>query len=154
MPKEEKSFKVEDAELLFRNFSGKAGRFNTEGERSFATILPNEIADQMLADGWNVKYLDPREEGDEARAYISIKVKFGYKPPRIVLISSGVRQNISEGNIDTLDWVNIETADLICRGFFWEMGEKSGWKPYLQSLFITIEEDELERKYAINALEQ
>ncbi|HEY5444162.1 MAG TPA: hypothetical protein VIJ87_06755 [Pyrinomonadaceae bacterium] len=154
MPKnDDKSFKIEDAELIFRNFSGKAGKYNVDGERNFAVLLPEDVAQQMLADDWNVKWLEPREEGDERRAYISINVKFGYRPPRIVLITGTARQNVTEETVGVLDWANIETADLICRGFFWEVGGKSGWKPYLQSLFVTIEEDDLERKYAINVTE-
>lgn len=154
MPKtDDKSFKIEDAELIFRNFSGKPGKFNVDGERNFAVLLPEDVAQQMLADDWNVKWLEPREEGDVSRAYISINVKYGWRPPRIVMITGNNRQNITEETVGVLDWANIEKADLICRGFFWEIGGKSGWKPYLQSLFVTIEEDDLERKYAVNVLE-
>jgi len=66
MPKnDDKSFKIEDAELIFRNFSGKAGKYNVDGERNFAVLLPEDVAQQMLADDWNVKWLEPREEGKE-----------------------------------------------------------------------------------------
>jgi len=49
-----------------------------------------------------------------------------------------------------LDWADIKTADLIARGYDWNVGGKSGTKAYLQSLFVTIEEDALERKYSIH----
>jgi hypothetical protein len=41
-------------------------------------------------------------------------------------------------------------VDLICRGYQWVVGDKFGMKAYLQSMFVTIDEDPLELKYAIN----
>jgi hypothetical protein len=48
-----------------------------------------------------------------------------------------------------LDWADIRTCDLIARAYEWTVNGKTGVKAYLQSMFITIEEDALERKYAI-----
>lgn len=145
-----KTFMVEDARIIFRNFSGKEGQYNREGDRNFAVVLTPEIADQMLADGWNVRYLEPREEEDEATPYISVAVNFSNRPPRVVLLTSTTRTQLDEGSVDVLDWADIQTADLIARGYDWSVNGKTGTKAYLQSLFVTIEEDALERKYAIN----
>lgn len=57
---------------------------------------------------------------------------------------------MDEESIDVLDWADIKTADLIARGYDWAVNDKTGTKAYLQSLFVTIEEDALEQKYAIN----
>lgn len=148
---ETKTFMVEDARLIFRNFSGKEGQYNAAGDRNFAVILDDESAEQMLKDGWNVKYLAPRDE-EEAEAptpYISVSVNFKNRPPRVVMITSTSRTHLDEQTIDVLDWSDIRTADLIARAYHWEVNGKTGIKAYLQSLFVTIEEDELERKYAI-----
>jgi hypothetical protein len=53
---------MEGVRIIFRNFAGKEGQYNREGDRNFGVILPDDVAQQMLADGWNVKYLKPREE--------------------------------------------------------------------------------------------
>lgn len=148
MANEVKSFKVEDAQLIFRNFAGKEGQYNVEGDRNFSVILDPESATQMAADGWNVRYLKPREEEDEPVPYIQVKVNFKNRPPRIVMLTSTSRTPLDESNVETLDWADIQTADLIANGYEWLVNGKSGVKAYLQTMFITINEDELERKYA------
>ena len=150
MPDEAKTFMVEDARIIFRNFAGKEGQYNREGDRNFAVVLPEDVASEMLADGWNVRYLQPREDGDVPTPYISVAVNFTNRPPRVVLLTSTARSHLSEDTVEVLDWADIQKADLIARGYDWEVNGKSGTKAYLQSLFVTIEEDELERKYAIN----
>lgn len=145
-----KTFMVEDAPIIFRNFAGKEGQYNREGDRNFAVVLPLEVAETMLTDGWNVRYLEGREEGDPDTAYISIAVNFKNRPPRVVLLTSTTRTQLDEESVEVLDWADIQSADLIARGYDWSVNGKTGTKAYLQSLFVTIEEDALERKYAIN----
>lgn len=154
MAEEAKTFMVEDARLVFRNFEGKEGQYNREGDRNFAVILTEEAAQQMLADGWNVKYLASREDGEEDTPYISVAVNFNQRPPRVVMITSMARTHLNEDSVAVLDWADIRTCDLIARAYNWEVNGKTGVKAYLQSMFITIEEDELERKYAIQEAEE
>lgn len=145
------TFMVEDAKIIFRNFAGREDQYNREGDRNFAVVLPEDVAEQMLKDGWNVKYLEAREEGDEATPYISVAVNFKNRPPRVVMLTSRARTNIHEDTIEVLDWAEIAKADLIATAYTWTVNNKSGVKAYLKSLFVTIEEDELERKYAVDA---
>jgi len=150
MAAEAKNFKIEDARIIFRNFEGKEGPYNKAGDRNFAVILPDDIAEAMEADGWNVKWLEPREEGDTATAYIQVGVRFDIRPPRIVMLTQTTRTQLDEHSVETLDWADIQTADLIARGYDWSVNGKTGTKAYLQTLFITIVEDELEQKYNIH----
>lgn len=150
MSDDAKTFMVEDARIIFRNFTGKEGPFNSEGDRNFCVVLDLDIGKQMLKDGWNIKYLASREDGEEDTPYIQVRVNFKQRPPRVVMITSTSRTSLREDSVDTLDWADIQTADLICRGYEWNVNGKAGVKAYLQSLFVTIEEDALERKYGIN----
>lgn len=151
MPREApKQFQVEDAQLIFRNFEGKEGPMNRKGDRNFSVILPTDVAAEMGADGWNVRYLQPREEGDELVPYISVAVSYKNRPPRVVMVTSRARTPLDEETIETLDWADIRSADLIANAYEWNVGDKTGIKAYLKTLFVTIEEDDLERKYAIN----
>ena len=64
------------------------------------------------------------------------------------MITSTSRTVISEEDVEVLDWAEIGNADLIARAYNWEVNGKTGIKAYLQSLYITIQEDALERKYS------
>lgn len=153
MRDEPKTILIEDGQLIFKNFSGKEGQYNREGDRNFSVILPMDDAVKFEADGWNVRYLKPQEEGDDPTPYLSVAVNFRKgRPPKVVMMTSRARTYLSEDEIEVLDWANIEKADLIVRAYEWTVNGKSGIKAYLQSLFVTIEEDALERKYAINEL--
>lgn len=148
-----KTFMVENAQIIFRNFEGKESQYNREGDRNFAVILDHDVAEAMLADGWNVRYLklpEDSEEGDLPTPYIQVSVSFKNRPPRVVLLTASSRTQLDEDSVAVLDWADIETADLIARGYDWVVNGKTGTKAYLQSLFVTIREDPLEAKYAIH----
>ena len=150
MADEAKTFMVEDARIIFRNFEGKEGPYNRKGDRNFAVVLDHDVAAQMLEDGWNVKYLPARDETDETTPYISVAVNFKNRPPRVVLMTSTNRTQLNEDSVDVLDFADIAEVDLIARGYDWQVNDKSGTKAYLQSLFVKIQEDALEMKYRIN----
>lgn len=129
-----KTFMIEDATILFRNFTGKEGQYNREGDRNFCVVLPEDVALQMLDDGWNVKYLEAREEGDPDVPYIMISVNFKNRPPRVVMITSTARTNLGEDSVEVLDWADIQTADVLARGYEWDVNGKTGTKAYLKSV--------------------
>lgn len=140
---------IENARLVFRNFTGKPTTFDPKGgSRTFGVLLDVDRATRMAELGWNVKTLRPREEGDEPQPYISVKVNFGTRPPRIVMIASRGRTNLGEDEVNVLDFVDIKNADLILRAYNYDVNGRQGISAYLQALYITIEEDDLERKYA------
>jgi hypothetical protein len=148
MASDAKTFVLENATIIFRNFTGKEGQYNREGDRNFAVVLPEELAKQLLSDGWNVRTLAAREEGDEDTPYLTVAVNFNNRPPRIVMITSTSKTTLTEDQVEVLDWSEFKTVDLIARAYEWTVNGKSGIKAYLQSMFVTIEEDALELKYA------
>lgn len=146
---------MEGVRLVFRNFTGKESEFNREGDRNFGVILPNEqVAEAMLRDGWNVKYLKPSEEEKEEGAeqgppWLPVKVGYGKgRPPKIVQITSRGKTNLTEETVDGLDWAEITNVDLMVRPYFWEVRGDTGISAYVQTMFVSIEEDPLEAKYA------
>jgi hypothetical protein len=142
---------MEGVRIIFRNFEGKEGKYNKAGSRNFAVLLDDQIAEVMAGDDWNVKWLEPREDDEEEtrQAYLPVEVAYDRgRPPRIVMITSRGRTNLGEDEVEMLDWADITNVDMIVRPYRWEVNGKTGTKAYLQSMYITIEEDALERKYA------
>lgn len=151
MPAADNTVIMEGVRIIFRNFSGKEGQYNREGDRNFAVLLDEKTAEVLATDGWNVKMLKPRDDDEDntpPQAYLPVAVNFRGRPPRIVMITSHNRTTLDENQVETLDWVDILNVDLIVRPYEWTVNGKSGIKAYLQSMYITIEEDPLEAKYS------
>jgi hypothetical protein len=149
MPRDDNTIVMEGVRIIFRNFAGREGQFNREGDRNFGVILDDEkLVKMLLDDGWNVKFLKPREEGDEEQPYLPVSVNFKGRPPQCVMITSRGRTTLHEDEIELLDWADIRNVDLIVRPYEWAVSGKTGIKAYLKSIFVTIEEDALELKYA------
>ena len=151
MAREIKTFQVDDARLIFKNFSGNVGPYNATGDREFSIVLTEEEARGLIARGFNAKQLKQREEGVEPDWYITVTVKFNVKPPRIVMITSRAQTPMTEAMVSTLDYADIKKVDLICNGFDWDINGKKGTSAYLKTMYVTVNEDELERRYAEDA---
>jgi hypothetical protein len=147
MPAEE-TILMEDAEIIFRNFEGKEGKYNRKGDRNFCVLLPEALATTLSRDGWSIKTLKPRDPDDEPRPYIPVSVGFKNRPPKIFLVTSRSRTPLTEENVEILDWVDIKQVDLIIRPYDWTVNGESGRKAYVKSLFVVVHEDYLEEKYA------
>lgn len=150
---------IENAELAFLNFRGQAGTFNNEGKRNFCIFLRKEDADEMLREGWRVKYLKPRDGIEEQQAFIHVAVSYaGRRPPKIMLITGQGpfqrKRELPEDLVDLVDETEIKTVDVIIRQYHWSANGATGIKAYLKTMVITVLEDYLEMKYAhVNALD-
>lgn len=142
---------VEDAQFILRNFSGREGQYNKEGDRNFGLIIPDrEVAESLADDGWNIKWLEPLDEGEPETPWVSVAVSFKYKPPKAYFLTEDMEKGdrITEDIIGTLDYADIHYADVFIRGSRWEVNGKIGVKAYLQTLFVKIVKDPLEEKYS------
>ena len=145
---------IAGARLIYKNFSGKPSQFNKDGDRNFCVVIPDkEMAEDLIQDGWNVKIHAPREEGDEPWHYLSVKVKFGSYPPKIVQVTPN-RENkmymCDEEYVDKyLDSMQFANVDLVIRPYQWENSRgETGVAAYLKAMYFTPDEDEFAAKYA------
>lgn len=143
--------RIDGADLMFRNFAGREREFNSEGERNFCIMLDKrpDIVEIMQERGWNLKTLKPKEEGDEPRPYIQVKVEYKKgRPPRCIMVSSRGRTDLGADEVELFDMCEIDNADVLLSGYHWNVNDNSGVKAYLKAIYLTIHEDELDMKYA------
>lgn len=138
---------VENARIIFRNFAGKESRYNPKGKRNFCLIIDNDVAENLKDIGWNIKYLNPRDPDEIPQAYLQVAVAFENFPPKIWLVSGGKKTELDEDSVSVLDYAEIENIDIIVRPYTWDVNGKGGIKAYVKNMYVTVAENEFEKKY-------
>lgn len=148
---------IENAHIFMRNFSGAPTKFQPNGGvRSFCLGLDEDLANEMANDGWNVKWPRTRRDDEDSYGpYISVAVSFRFYPPEIVLITSSGQQKLDESTIGIIDGADIESVDLSIRPYNYQANGTipAGVKAYLKTMYVTLAEDSIQRKYAQKAFE-
>lgn len=145
---------IENARILWPNFSGARDQYNAEGDRNFNIHLTRQEADEFARDGWNVKckYPRPDENTDEQeeRCVLKITVNFGVKPPKIIGVGSKTRNRTEyhAGIAGLIDSAEIVTCDISFVPYFWDVNGNMGVSAYLRSMYFVLREDDLDEKWA------
>ena len=115
---------INDARIIWKNFTGRGDRFNREGDRNFHLVIPDQETCELLqndrneyGDSWNVKIKPPREEGDTPFMHMLVKVKFNGRGPNVYLVSGDKKVPLTEDTIKCLDEIDITSVDLDIRPY-------------------------------------
>lgn len=142
------------AQIGLRNFEGREGRFNKDGERSFAIFLTEEQAIELINQGLNVKPPKFDEEGNQlGRSFLKVKVRFDIIPPEIFFSRGEEDENgkiiiklLPMSELRTLDNADLEYCDLKVNVREWSKGPNKGKSVYLDSgVFIAKRNPMIER---------
>lgn len=144
---------ISNARIIFRNFAGAASKFNREGDRNFAVIIPDEdIANELIEAGWNVKIKPPRDIDDSPFMYLPVKVKFNSRGPAAYVKSGDSVTRLNEETIKMLDEIDIQSVDMDIRPYDWDVNGKQGRSAYLQAINVIQNIDRFGAMYAADEL--
>ena len=141
---------LEGVRITFKNFAGRKTQFNPPGKRNFSVVLTPEMADAMAADGWSIKTRPAREEGDPDLLHMKVNVNYDSEwPPQVILITENGQTTLDEETVGMIDGADIANVDLVINPSPYTLADgTSGVSAYLNRAYITINEDEFERKYS------
>jgi len=146
---------IENADVFRLNLGGnertdsRGKVVNKGGTRNLCIRLDNEIAEQMRDEGWNVKILPPREDGDEAHYFISAEVRFRPMRPSIYLVSGNKKTLLDEDTIECLDNSRFKEVSLRIHPRVWvnDNGEEK-IKAFLSEAYFVVNLSNIGRKFA------
>lgn len=139
---------LRNARIIYKNFSGKSSSYNPDGRKNFSVVIEDEnLAQNLLDDGWNVKPLKKREETDPQIYQLPVAVVYGSYPPTIRMISKNIGEILDENTVRRIDYADIVKCDMIIHPRTYEVRGSVGVKAYLKSMNVYINTDELEEDF-------
>lgn len=140
-----------NVEFAFRpNFSGAdPNGYNDRHQRYFDIRLDEETAKDLADEGWSVRTYIPKTDPDSPVLSLRAFIRFDKVPPRHAYMFSGNRSvKLTEENVGSLDYADIENVDVVIRPYNWNQNGRVGTKAMVEELYVTIRESRLYEKYA------
>lgn len=139
--------RIADTNLIFRNLSGKTSEYNKNGERITGVIIPPEMVDQLVDEGWNVKHTNPRDPQAEPLYYMNVKCRFDNIPPRVYLCTERKKTLLDEETINQIDYSEISSVDIEISPYDYTTALGSGRTAYIKNMYVNVVEDYFAEKY-------
>lgn len=144
---------IEGTNLIFRNLSGKPSEYNKNGERITGVIIPPEMVDQLVSEGWNVKQTKPRDPQQEPIYYMNVKCRFDNFPPKVYLCTERKKTKLDEETIEQVDYSEISFVDIEISPYDYTSPMGSGRTAYVKTMYVNVIEDAFAEKYAYGDVE-
>lgn len=139
----------EDAQIkwAFSHFDGREDTFNSEGEHNFMIIVPEDEALEMQKEGWNIKVMEGREEGDPPEYLLKVKISYRFEAPMVYIIKGTRRFRADQSDLIDIKRSTCEQIDVIVSPRPWVQGRESGVSAYVKEMYVKISESRFAAKY-------
>lgn len=144
------TLEFDNAKIIYRNFAGAKGKYNREGDRNFSIVIEDQdLAEELIADGWKIKIKPPRDEDDTPFMHMPVKVKFNNRGPKIYLVTGNVQNELDEESVACLDDIDIASVDLDIAPYNWTDDDGNpGRSAYLRGMVVTQQFDRFAARFA------
>ena len=154
MANEKKLISIENTRFIFKtNFSGDPARdtYGSDARRANIIISDPQQAEELLAEGFNVKQTKPRDDDEnfEPTYFVAINVNYDSSwPPKIYLVSGDAEPvPLDEESIDILDKIYVINVNAVLNPYH---NQKTGrCSLYVRTMYVEqdIEDDPFAMKY-------
>lgn len=140
------TLKIENAKILYKNFSGRETAVNRKGSRNFFVRIDGRKANKLKKQGWNIKCTDfkVKTKGNISKNkkvwFLPVSIKENIydieKEPKIYMQIKGNKDSIvvDETTIKLLDYADISYAYIEIYPYKWKSPNgTSGTKAYLKT---------------------
>lgn len=141
---------IENANIKwgFSHFDGRPATFNDEGDHNFTIILPEAQAKELMEQGWSIRELEGREEGDPPEYLLKVKISYRFEAPPIFFLKGTRRYRADERDMADIKRATCEQIDVIIQPSRWVHGKDTGVTAYVKEMYVKIRESRFGAKYA------
>ena len=149
--------RIRNTKLIFRNFAGKANDCNREGDRNVCVVIPEELVDELRAEGWNIKQSKPREGFEDEYVpeyYVKANVKYRDRngvlkayPPAIYVVTDKKKTLLDETTVSQLDHAEIQDVKVELSPYPYTYLGREGISVYINKLYAKVIEDDFDSEY-------
>ena len=139
------TYVLNNTRFIFRpNFAGDStkDKFGSTTRKATLVIPDKNMADEMLANGINVKVLDPRDATEEPVYFVTVIANFNSKvPPKMYLVSGGNEPVLlDEDTVGEIDNSYVLNVNASLNPWFNENTGKTSL--YIRNMYVELEVDD------------
>lgn len=149
-----KIYDLTEDDIFMINFAGRVSDNNPQGHKQFCIILKDEeLAAKLKEDGWNIFYTKESEKYGPSKPALPVEIRYHYEEdkkslnPKVYKCTKKNKTLLTEDLIPDLEADEIINIDLWISPSYWTVRDKSGIKAYVDTMWVTIEEDERVARY-------
>lgn len=135
---------IENTRFIFEtNFSGDPRRDKFGSDKRYANIIvPEELAEELTDEGFNVRHTDPKDDEYEKTYFVRATVNYDSKfPPRIFLVSGDNPPELLDvESVGVIDTMYIRNVNVILSKYYNAKMDK--WSLYVRTMYVEQELDD------------